>query len=419
MVLDAADMLDVACNLTIRVHKGTDRKFIKKAVHCLFKHKNGWPRFSGDDALARGFMRLGYSEELARKRIAVGCHWMCLPGLEYTLNDCVKVNVARVFEVSLDEMMAEDGEKSVMRLWNIFLGHLRKAVEVTAEGILFHLEYQVENEPELILNLLTHGSIEKGMDASHGGADFYNMCIDGAGMATVADSFGALKQRIEEERVLDWEEMYRHLQSDFAGTDGERVRKMLSSAKRYGAGSGAAEAYAVQITHEFSRFVLEQRKEDPKVMFIPGWFSWSSTITMGKEVGATPNGRHAHTAINHGANPHPGFRKDGAVTALSNAIIKVQPGYGNTAPIQLELDPGIAYSEEAVEKIENYIMTIFEEGATLLNINIVDKEKILQAHENTSLYPDLVVRVTGFTAYFSLLTPEFRQLVIDRILAYD
>ena len=65
---------------------------------------------------------------------------------------------------------------------------------------------------------------------------------------------------------------------------------------------------------------------------IPGLFSWASMIAMGKEIGATPNGRHAGEPISHGPNPDPGFRKDGAPTALAVAVAAVQPGYGNTAP---------------------------------------------------------------------------------------
>ena len=65
------------------------------------------------------------------------------------------------------------------------------------------------------------------------------------------------------------------------------------------------------------------------------------------------------------------------------------------------------------------IRTILEDGNTLLNINIIDKNKVLEAHKYPSKYPDLVVRVTGFTAYFAMLSPEFRQLVVDRILAVN
>lgn len=82
----------------------------------------------------------------------------------------------------------------------------------------------------------------------------------------------------------------------------------------------------------------------------------------------------------------------------------------------IQSDPGMARGEEAVDKICDYILTLFDQGGTLLNINIINAQQILAANENPDLFPDLVVRVTGFTAYFCLLTPAFRKLVVDRIL---
>ena len=75
---------------------------------------------------------------------------------------------------------------------------------------------------------------------------------------------------------------------------------------------------------------------------IPGIFSWAANIVMGRDVGATPNGRHARSPISHGPNPDPGFRKDAAPTALALTVAAIQPGYGNTAPMQIELDPGLS-----------------------------------------------------------------------------
>lgn len=82
----------------------------------------------------------------------------------------------------------------------------------------------------------------------------------------------------------------------------------------------------------------------------------------------------------------------------------------------IQSDPGMARGEEAVDKICDYILTLFDQGGTLLNTNIINAQQILAANENPDLFPDLVVRVTGFTAYFCLLTPEFCKLVVDRIL---
>ena len=149
---------------------------------------------------------------------------------------------------------------------------------------------------------------------------------------------------------------------------------------------------------------------------IPGWFSWANTIGLGKSVGATPNGRKSGAPINHGANPNAGFRKDGAATAMSNGIAMVQPGFGNPAPFQLELDPGIGVQDGGAGRVMDLIRGHFEKGGTLINVNIVNKEKILAAHQNPELYPELVVRVTGFTSYFITLSPEFRKLVVDRII---
>lgn len=82
----------------------------------------------------------------------------------------------------------------------------------------------------------------------------------------------------------------------------------------------------------------------------------------------------------------------------------------------IQSDPGMARGEEAVDKICDDILTLFDQDGTLLNINIINAQQILAANESPDLFPDLVVRVTGFTAYFCLLTPEFRKLVVDRIL---
>jgi len=416
LVLEAAHRLGIANNLTIRVHDGMDEKLFLTGVGHLLRDRKGWPRFAGDKGLVEGFMRNGYSAELARRRIAVGCHWMAIPGREYTLNDVVKINVAKVLEVALYDMVEDPTvAASVAELWRRFEDHLRRAVLCTAKGLDFHLAHQKDNEPELMLNLLCHGPIEKGVDITDGGVEFYNMCVDGSALATVADSFAALAQRIEQEGVLTWGEIVTHLRHNYDGRDGRRVRAMMKASQRYGQGGSLGDESAVRVSRLFARLVKERPTPGGRIM-IPGWFSWSATITMGKIVGATPDGRGAAEPISHGANPNNGFRTDGAATAMAKAIASVQTGYGNTCPIQLELSPGLT-DDESVAKIAALIKTHFDLGGTLFNINIIDKDKLLAAHKDPWAYPDLIVRVTGFTAYFAALSPEFRQLVVDRIVA--
>ncbi len=413
LILDAADMINISCNLTVRVHDNCDKRFLDKAIGCLLKNKNGWPRFCCDKTLSEGYMRNGISKEIARKRIAVGCNWMCVPGIEFPMNDTVKINVAKVLENALSDMKAEQN-KSTERLFELFTEHLKIATSVTAAGVNLHIDHQAEVTPELIMNLMMEDTIEKGLDISQC-AKLYTVGVDGAGLAVVADSFGALESRVEKEKILSWAEVYEKLENDFQGTDGERVRLILNSSPRYCGGNTVSDAWAKRLTDTWVKVVKGQEMPEGRQL-VPGWFSWARSIEYGKTVSATPNGRRAGEPISHGANPNPGFRKDGAVTAQSDGIALVQCGYGNTAPLQIEFDPKLGNDEKGIEVIRALIEGHFKQGGTLININVLDAEKLKEAHKNPDSHPDLVVRVTGFTAYFVSLSPEFRQLVIERFL---
>jgi pyruvate-formate lyase len=418
LFLEAAHLLKIPANMAVRVHDKLDPAFFRKAVEYCFDDKNGNPNWMGDKGLNEGFVRSGYPIELARRRVKSGCHWCAIPGDEYPMNDIIKVNLANVFDVALREMLGDRAEPSTTDLWQRFAHHLQRAVRVIAEGIDFHLAHQEDVHPEIVINLFMHGTIEKGHDVSHPGTcKYYDICVDGVALATVADSFAAVEQRVEREHRLSWSELLQLLDTDFAGAEPQRL--MLASVPRYGSGGSRADGYAVRISRLFAGLVAGSPTPGG-IKMIPGLFSWASTIPMGKTVGATPNGRHAHAPISHGANPAPGFYQGhghGAPTALARAVASVECGYGNTAPLQLDMDPGVGRDEGGLEVIAALIRTHVAQGGTMINLNVLNKEQVLAAHEDPSLYPDLVVRVTGFSAYFATLSKEFRQLVVDRLLA--
>lgn len=414
LILEAADMINISANLTVRVHDNCDKEFVKKSVYYLLKNKNAWPRFCCDKTLSEGYMKnTGVTKAIARSRIAVGCNWMCVPGIEFPMNDTVKINIAKVMENALQDMKNLE-EKSTAKLFELYNAHLKEAVNVTAKGINLHIDHQAEVTPELIMNLMMKNTIEKGLDISQC-AELYTVGIDGAGLAVVADSFGAMQTRIEEEKALTWDELYENLENNFEGVMGERVRLMLNSSPKYCQGGTVSDEWAKTLTDSWVKALRSQEMPEGRQL-VPGWFSWARTIEYGTAVGATPNGRRAGEPISHGANPNPHFRVDGAATGQSNGIASVQCGYGNTAPLQIEFDPQIALDDDGVEKITNFILSHFKQGGTLININILDTDRIMEAHKNPDLHADLVVRVTGFTAYFASLSPEFRALVVERFL---
>ncbi len=413
LILEAAHLLNISVNLTVRIHEKIDPDFVKKAVYYLFEDRNAWPRFSGDKGLMNFMKNEGVTKADARKRIAVGCNWMAIPGVEYPINDCVKINVAKVFEVALYEMK-EQGNYSVQGLFDRMQAHLVKAVEITAKGINHHLDHQHKVMPELVMNLMMENTIENAEDISVC-AKYLTMGVDGVGLGTVADSFAALEQRIEKEGILTWPELFTALEQNFTGTQNERIRLMLKASEKYCQGNSLGDRWAHRISSSFAQIVKEQPMPGRRQL-VPGWFSWSSTIAYGKTVGATPDGRFAHAPVTHGANPNPGFRKDGASTAMATGIARAQTAYGNTCPLQLEMDPKLSAMEGGLDNVERLLRTHVDMGGTLININILDGEKLMKAHEDPMLYPDLVVRVTGFTAYFATLSQEFRQLVVDRFV---
>ena len=415
LVLEAAHWLGGTANLTVRVHDNVSREYLRASVAYLFRDRCAWPRFCGDEALVRGYMRNpGVDLAAARGRVASGCNWLCVPGREYCMNDTVKINVARVLEAALDDMRSEDSP-STERLMELFRLHLDIAADTAAKGINLRLDHAEEVQPELMLNLMTHGSMERGLDLSRC-AEYFTVGVDGAGLAIAADSFAALEQRVEREGRLTWEQVYEALESDYAGVQGERVRLMLASSERYCLGGGLGDVWARRITDAFAEAVHTCPMPGGRQM-VPGWFSWSRTIQYGKPVGATPNGRKAGMPISHGANPVPGFRRDGAVTAQASGIAAVQPGYGNAAPLQLEFDPRLSEEEGGIDRVLQLILEHFRMGGTLVNVNVLDAKRLMDAHRDPDSFPDLVVRVTGFTAYFISLSPEFRQLVVDRFLS--
>lgn len=416
LVLEAAHKLRIPANVGVCVGKDVPDPLLTRGVEILFEDKCGVPKFLGIDETTKGIMRNGVPAEVARLRAYSGCHWSAIPGREYTVNDCVRVNFAVVFDVALREMMSDAGvTPSVDELWSRFEKHLQIAIDGIAASLDYHMDHMHLVFPELVLDLLCHGPIEKGEDASHGGVEFYNLCLDGSALATVADSFASIAQRVVQEGRMTWPQLMAHLDDNWAGVEGERARLMMKSIPRYGSGGSLADDYALRISTMFTEMV-KSKPTPAGFNLVPGLFSWASTLAMGKTLGATPNGRHVGDPISHGSNPDPGFRKDGAPTAMAVAIAMVQPGWGNTAPMQMELDPGITKDEGGVELVAGLIRTHFNLGGTQINMNVMDAQKVLEAHKDPEKYPDLVVRVTGFSAYFASLSPAFRQVVVDRLL---
>jgi formate C-acetyltransferase len=280
----------------------------------------------------------------------------------------------------------------------------------------WHMAHQAQNMIEIVLNLFCHGPVERGLDVAEGGVDIYNLTVDGVGLATVADSFAAIQQRVVEEGKLIWEELKTILDDNYEGA--EPTRLMLKNIRRFGSGNAPADRWAQRIAETYTQLYDTPTPDGYNI--IPGLFSHGDIVMLGRDLPATPNGRRAGEPISHSSEPDPGFAPGGsAPTAKNLAVARVQPGRGNSAPLQFDIDRKLMRERGGLDTVAAMIMTHNQQGGTLVNLNIVSKEQILEAHKDPDKYPDLVVRVTGYSAYFHTLSPTYRQQVVDRILAED
>ena len=178
---------------------------------------------------------------------------------------------------------------------------------------------------------------------------------------------------------------------------------MFKSIPKYGSGNSRADYYAKLIADMYTDLMIgTPTKAGFRVL--PGIFSHGDVFIHGKNLPATPNGRYAGDPISHSADPDPGFLPGGgtAPTAKANAVAGVQSGYGNSTP-QIDMDSKLAKEMGGKDIIKAFIKAHNEMGGTLININVVSKEKYWKP-ENPDKYPDLVVRVTGYSASFKSLS---------------
>ncbi len=416
LILEAAHLIRIPSNLAVRVHDRLDPVLLRRALEMHIEDGTG-VSFSLSKGLDQGFVRNGVPIQLARMRAKVGCNWTALPGIEYCKQDTTRQCLVAPFLYGFRDMLDDpQAERSMEPLWQHYMRHLGISVRVLKEGFDIHMARQADNMIEIVLNLFCHGPIERGMDVSRGGVDIYFLTVDGLGLATVADSLAAIEQRVVNEKRLTWEQLAEHLRNDWHKA--ENVRLMMKNIARFGSGGSRADYWAKRLADSYVQMVRGTPTPNGWII-IPGLFSHGSIHHYGAKLGATPNGRHAGDSISHSSEPDPGFMLDGAAapTAKANAVALVQPGWGNSAPLQLDIDRHLLKEQGGIEALESIIKTHNIQGGTLINLNVVSKEQVLEAHKDPSKYPDLMVRVTGYSAYFHSLSPVYRQQIVDRILA--
>ncbi|MDF2941915.1 MAG: pyruvate-formate lyase [Herbinix sp.] len=415
LILDAMHYLHIPINLALRVHDQVNEELLRRSLAYTLEDGSGVD-YSLNIGCEEGYAKNGFPVELGRLRAKVGCNWTALPGTEYPLQDVTRCNMASALVHAIEDLKASR-ERTLELLWDRFTYHIRIMLDSIKKGYDHHYEVVSRNTPELVLNLFMHGPIERGLNAAEGGVDNMSFCIDGIALATVADSFAAIEQRLVLEQRLTWEQLFDALGNNFK--DAESIRLMMKNVKRFGSPDSLAEKWALKIRDYFVDYAKISTPLH-NLRIIPGMFSHGDVFMYGKTIPATPNGRFDKDPISHSNEPDPGFARgiDSFSPSLkATAVAKVQPGLGNSAPLHLDIDKDMLGSEDGIDALIALIHTHNHMGGTLINLNCLTKKMLLEAHEDPSKYPDLVVRVTGYSAFFATLSKTYRQQIVDRFLS--
>lgn len=222
-----------------------------------------------------------------------------------------------------------------------------------------------------------------------------------AGLSVITDSLSAIKNATTE-LIRDENGLIKEF-------------KTVGEFPKYGNDNDMVDSIAVEILEKFSK-ELDKTPCYRNARHTLSVLTITSNVAYGKKTGATPDGRKAGEPFAPGANPMHGRDSSGALASL-NSVAKLpysccQDGISNTftvVPSSLGLT-----EKERIENLVNILDGYFSQGAHHLNVNVLDRQKLIDAMENPNLYPNITIRVSGYAVNFHKLSKEQQLEVLKR-----
>jgi formate C-acetyltransferase len=253
--------------------------------------------------------------------------------------------------------------------------------------------------------------LEKGVDFDRGGARYNWVENAHVGLANLVDGLIAIKNLVYGSKEISLAEFNNILKSDFEGQEELRER-IINNIPSYGTDNDEADSLAVECAH-----FLQETTESHVVGLhrgVPGFFCWIIHSYFGEVTGATPDGRKAFTAFADGAGAAQGRETCGPTASILSTTKwshkKVLGG----------LVQNIKFSESAIatesgrKVLLSLIETYLRRGGFEIQVNVVGAATLRDAQLHPENYPDLIVRVAGYSDYFTHLNPVMQAEVIAR-----
>jgi formate C-acetyltransferase len=408
--------------IVVRYHAGIDEGFWRET--CRLVRAGGSVGIYNDEVEIPAFLSVGVALEDARDYVHYGCCNANVPGREGSLMERWH-SLPKDLELALNDGVDPlSGQQVGPRTGSAdAFAHMEDLLEALRLQTRHRLALDRAAHPPLppeayarcsftLESIFLGDCIENGREWRLGGCPYWHKSQHAAGIATVADSLAAIQQLVYGSGEFTLGELRDILNADYVGHEALRQR-LLNQCPKYGNDDARADGLAVQVANMFCDEVLRCNEVPHDVRFWPEIYTYHSNRRLGKELGATPDGRKRGTPISENQSPVYGVDRRG-VTAALRSMAKLPthrtPGGGTN----LRLHPSVVEGDAGLEALSNLLRAYFGLGGQHLQLNIVDSALLRAAQRHPEQYRTLSVRVVGYSAYFVTLTAEVQEDLIRR-----
>ncbi|MEW6440204.1 MAG: pyruvate formate lyase family protein [bacterium] len=423
-VIEEINLLEPKPNL--RLHRGSPQKLLERAVEILSKAQGAPFLLNFDETSMRALEWIGLPKERLWDYAPVGCLENTMQGNDRSGTVDVNVNLAKALELVLlngkDQATGRQagpktgdpsGFRSFEDFWKAYERQTLKIMGKLIETYNLSDEIRARYEPVPYLSALVRGCEASGKDINQGGAQHNFITMEGVALATTVDSLLAVKKLVFEEEKIRMEELVRAVAANFEGH--ERLRQqLLNKAPKYGNDDPYADELAERVSRFWSEAVVRYTSPFTGRRYRAGYLSWNYWISYAPRTAATPDGRRRGSFLSNGVCPVNGADRQGP-TSVINSVGKLGwPTIPNGGSHTISLSPSLVRGEEHRQKLISLLKAYIERGGSALQINIVDAETLREAQKHPDEYKNLLVRVTGYNAYFVTLGKEIQDEIICR-----
>ncbi|MBZ0298673.1 MAG: glycyl radical protein [Anaerolineae bacterium] len=434
---DATNLLSYMClraqadlgltqpNLSIRIHHHSPQNFLMAAA-AVIGRGSGMPQVFNDEVIIPGQMQRGIDPRDARDYAVVGCVELSTPGKALGWSDASMFNMTRVLELTLfggrDPQTgtliglptpALDELETFAQLEAAYDRQLAHFIDLMVRGCNIVDSIHAEMLPSPFLSLVIDDCIARGVDVTAGGARYNFSGVQGVQIANVADSLAAVRQAIFEEGWLTAVELLDTLRSDYADREVLRQR-LLNRVPKYGNDDEAVDQFNRRWANRYCHLV-EQHHNIRGGIYQPGFYTVSAHVPMGAHVGATPDGRHAGDPLaDGGLSPSAGLDRRGPTAVLRSVSKPDLRLASNGTLLNMKFLPSFFEGHDALEKFVDLLRGFCALEIPHVQFNVVSSQMLREAQAHPERFRYLVVRVAGYSAYFTELDRDLQNEIIRR-----